>query len=48
MIQELEVSEADAADLFKLIEMDVASLHDGNIARLKIKPSEFMAWKSLQ
>jgi Fic family protein len=48
MIKELEIPEADAGELFKLIEIDIASLHDGNIARLKIKPSEFVSWKALQ
>ncbi len=33
----------DAADLFKLIETEIVSLHDGNIARFKIRPSEFQA-----
>jgi Fic family protein len=48
MIKELEIPEVDALELFKLIEIDIASLHDGNIARLKIKPSEFVSWKALQ
>jgi hypothetical protein len=39
---------ADAAELFKLIEMEIVSLHDGNIARFKIRPSEFQEWKKLQ
>ena len=40
--------EMDAAELFKLIEMEIVSLHDWNIARFKIRPSEFQEWKSLQ
>jgi hypothetical protein len=40
--------EADATELFKLIEMEIISLHDGNIARFKIRPSEFAAWKQRQ
>ena len=39
--------EMDAAELFKLIEMEIV-LHDRNIARFKIRPSEFQEWKSLQ
>lgn len=42
------LSEADTNELFNLIEMEIASLHDGNIARFKIRPSEFETWKSLQ
>lgn len=40
--------EADTKELFKLIEIEILSLHDGNIARFKIRPSEFQQWKSLQ
>ncbi len=39
---------ADATELFKLIEMEIVSLHDGNIARFKIRPSEFQEWRDLQ
>ena len=38
----------DARELFKLIEEEIAALHDGNIARYKIQPSEFETWKKLQ
>ncbi len=47
-IQSLGLSENDAAQLFKIIEIEIASLHDGNIARYKIRPSEFNAWKIKQ
>jgi hypothetical protein len=40
--------EADSAELFKLIETEIVSLHDGNIARFKIRLNEFQEWKSLQ
>lgn len=39
---------ADSAELFKLIETEIVSLHDGNIARFKIRPTEFQEWKNLQ
>ncbi|HPI39955.1 MAG TPA: Fic family protein [Pseudobdellovibrionaceae bacterium] len=39
---------ADTAELFKLIETEIISLHDGNIARFKIRPAAFQEWKSLQ
>lgn len=38
----------DSAELFKLIETEIVSLHDGNIARFKIRLSEFQEWKELQ
>jgi Fic family protein len=40
--------ETDRAELFKVIETEILSLHDGNIARFKIRPSEFQEWKDLQ
>lgn len=39
---------ADAIELFNVIETEILSLHDGNIARFKIRPSEFLAWKKMQ
>lgn len=47
MIDSLNLSEIDASQLFQIIEIEIMSLHDGNIARFKIKPSEFMKWKQL-
>ncbi len=40
--------QADRTELFKAIETEIMSLHDGNIARFKIRPSEYQAWKVLQ
>jgi hypothetical protein len=34
--------------LFTLIENEIVSLHDGNIAPFKVLPSEFQAWKDRQ
>lgn len=48
LIEKSNIPEAEATELFKLIETEVISLHDGNIARFKIRPSEFEAWKKLQ
>ena len=39
---------ADRTELFKAIETEIMSLHDGNIARFKIRPSEYQAWRVLQ
>ncbi|MFN7728231.1 MAG: Fic family protein [Bdellovibrio sp.] len=39
---------ADSAELFKLIETEISSLHEGNIARFKIRPSEFHNWRRRQ
>lgn len=48
LIETHNISKEDAAELFKAIEIEIISLHDGNIARFKIRPSEFQAWKKLQ
>jgi Fic family protein len=51
-IQELikanDIPEADGRDVFNLIETEIVSLHDGNFARFRVRPSEFQAWKALQ
>lgn len=36
----------DYTELFKVIETEIMSLHDGNIARFKITPREFQSWKA--
>jgi hypothetical protein len=48
LIQAQKLPEADQSELFKVIEIELMSLHDGNIARFKIRPSEFQAWRELQ
>ncbi len=42
------IGEADREEVFGLIEQEIVSLHDGNVARFKVRPSEFQAWKELQ
>ena len=48
LIQAQSLSEPERTELFKVIETEILSLHDGNIARFKIRPSEFQVWKELQ
>ncbi len=47
LIKTFKVIQKDSANLFHTIETELMSLHDGNIARYKIKPSQFKAWKKL-
>lgn len=51
-IQELinasNIPKADRSEVFNLIETEIISLHDGNIARFRVRLSEFQAWKALQ
>lgn len=42
------VGETDREEVFGLIEQEIVSLHDGNVARFKVRPSEFQEWKELQ
>ena len=42
------IGEADREEVFGLVEHEIVSLHDGNVARFKVRPSEFQAWNELQ
>lgn len=42
------IAEGERKEVFILIEQEIVSLHDGNVARFKVRPSEFQAWKKLQ
>ncbi len=42
------IPEADRAAFFNLVETEFFNLHEGNIARFKVLPSEYQTWKSLQ
>lgn len=48
LIEASDLPEAEHDELFNIIENEIVSLHDGNIARFKVRPSEFEAWKDLQ
>ena len=46
LIASHHIPATDAVQVFGIIELEIASLHDGNIARFKIRPSEYLAWKT--
>jgi hypothetical protein len=48
LIEAQNLPEADANEVFRIIETEFLNLHDGNIARFRVRPSEFQAWQSLQ
>lgn len=48
LLQAQNIPEAEREDVFNLVENEFISLHDGNAARFKVRPSEFEAWKLLQ
>ena len=45
-IKALQLPGAEEARLLEIIETEILSLHEGNIARFKIRPSEFTRWKT--
>ncbi len=51
-IQELidakNFNESERQELINLIETEIMSLHEGSVARFKVRPSEYHAWKALQ
>lgn len=48
LIKNLRMTESESSQLFQIIESELMSLHDGNIARFKITPSEYKKWKKVQ
>ena len=48
LIEKQNLPETERDALFNLIETEIISLHDGNAARFKVRPSEFQTWKKLQ
>lgn len=48
LIAENNIPEADRPALFNLIEIEIISLHEGSVARFRVRPSEFQAWRALQ
>ena len=38
---------ADGARLIDVVETEAVSLHEGNIARFRLSPPEFEAWKKI-
>jgi len=48
LIDASTIGETDREEVFSLIEQEIVSLHDGSVARFKVRPSEFQSWKDLQ
>jgi Fic family protein len=40
--------ESIRSEVINLIETEITSLHEGSVARFKVRPSEYQAWKELQ
>ncbi len=44
---EREIPKEDSVKFIKTVEIELISLHEGNIARYRLRPAEFVSWKSL-
>jgi len=47
LLNDLKLPKKVCSDLRHVIETEIMNLHDGNIARFKIRPSEYVIWKKL-
>ena len=43
-----EIPDKDFAKFIETVEVELLSLHEGNIARYRLRPSEYSKWKSNQ
>jgi Fic family protein len=48
LINLLNLSDSDAKALLRVVEDELINIHEGSIARFKIRPSEFQEWKKIQ
>jgi Fic family protein len=48
LVDELELNPDDAKKIVEILELEITSLHEGNIARYQIRPNEFKAWTDLK
>lgn len=48
LVEKLNVSSEDSKKILEILELEIASLHEGNIARYQIRPSEFRSWIELK
>ncbi|MFO8026204.1 MAG: hypothetical protein R6U56_00895 [Opitutales bacterium] len=42
-----EIPEEDREQFIETVEIELLSLHEGNIARYRLRPSELKRWKSM-
>lgn len=48
LVKKLKLNPDDAKKMLEILELEITTLHEGNIARYKIRPSEFKAWTDLR
>ena len=42
-----KISPEDQARFIELVETEIMNLHEGNIARYRLRPSEFQTWQNM-
>jgi Fic family protein len=47
-IEEMNLPREEAKKVLEILELEIASLHEGNIARYQIRPSEYREWVKLK
>ncbi len=47
-VSSLSLPKDEAKKLIEIIEIEIINLHEGNVARFQVRPSEFEKWKTLQ
>lgn len=48
LVDKLELNPDDAKKILGILELEITSLHEGNIARYQIRPNEFKVWTDLK
>jgi len=48
LTDEKDVPESVRSEFINLIETEIMSLHEGSVARFKVRPGEYQVWKDLQ
>lgn len=47
LVNQLQLPDNDYSKLVETLEVEILSLHEGNIARYQIRPNEFKSWKEV-
>lgn len=48
LVEKLKLNPDDSKKILEILELEIASLHEGNIARYQIRASEFKSWADLK
>lgn len=48
LVKKMDLDPDESKKILEILEVEIASLHEGNIARYQIRPSEFKSWTDLK